>query len=170
VLRWGGHRRQADGATCTIARSRAVLAEEDLETRLLAGDCYARGLRGIAARGRRRAVGLLARLMAACAYLRCAGTAADDALWAYTTAGSWQLPAPPITASRSSTPSRRLHPRRPADIILAATARLHLPRAVASRARRHHPEVMDLRAFISLLNARVSWPVRPVVDPYLRDG
>ena len=66
------------------------LASDDLETRLLAGDCfYARGLRGVAARGDADAVGLLARLMAACSYLRAAGApfAGDDALWAYTTAG-----------------------------------------------------------------------------------
>ena len=67
-----------------------ALAADDLETRLLAGDCcYARGLRGIAARGDAEAVGLLARLMAACSYLRSTGAsfADDDALWAYTTAG-----------------------------------------------------------------------------------
>jgi hypothetical protein len=67
-----------------------ALAVDDLETRLLAGDCfYARGLRGIAARGDAAGVGLLARLMAACSYLRSAGAAFsdDDALWAYTTAG-----------------------------------------------------------------------------------
>jgi hypothetical protein len=71
--------------------SRALaLAPGDLETRLLAGDCfYARGLRGIAARGDADGVGLLARLMAACSYLRSMGAAFsdDDALWAYTTAG-----------------------------------------------------------------------------------
>jgi hypothetical protein len=67
-----------------------VLGPGELETRLLAGDCfYARGLRGIAARGDAAGVGLLARLMAACSYLRSAGAAFsdDDALWAYTTAG-----------------------------------------------------------------------------------
>jgi hypothetical protein len=67
-----------------------ALAADDLETRLLAGDCfYARGLRGIAARGDAAGVGLLARLMAACSYLRSAGAdfSDDDALWAYTTAG-----------------------------------------------------------------------------------
>jgi len=71
--------------------SRALaLGAGDFETRLLAGDCfYARGLRGIAARGDASGVGLLARLMAACSYLRSArGTFSDDdALWAYTTAG-----------------------------------------------------------------------------------
>ena len=67
-----------------------ALGADELETRLLAGDCfYARGLRGIAARGDAAGVGLLARLMAACSFLRSAGRdfADDDALWAYTTAG-----------------------------------------------------------------------------------
>jgi hypothetical protein len=57
------------------------------ETTLLAGDFfYARGLRIIAARGDACAVGLLARLMAACSQLRSVGApfADDDALWAYT--------------------------------------------------------------------------------------
>jgi hypothetical protein len=59
-------------------------------TALLAGDYfYARGLRLIAARGDAQAVGLLARLMAACSYLR--GTTApfadDAAVWAYTMGG-----------------------------------------------------------------------------------
>jgi hypothetical protein len=60
------------------------------ETTLLAGDFfYARGLRLIAARGDADAVGLLARLMAACAHLRSIGAsfADDDALWAYTMGG-----------------------------------------------------------------------------------
>jgi hypothetical protein len=80
-----------EGYLLHYRESRALaLAAGDLETRLLAGDCfYARGLRGIAARGDAAAVGLLARLMAACSCLRAAGApfAADDALWAYTTAG-----------------------------------------------------------------------------------
>ena len=80
-----------EGYLLHYRESRALaLAADDLETRLLAGDCfYARGLRGVAARGDADAVGLLARLMAACSYLRSAGApfAADDALWAYTTAG-----------------------------------------------------------------------------------
>jgi len=80
-----------EGYLLHYRESRALaLAAGDLETRLLAGDCfYARGLRGIAARGDAQAVGLLARLMASCSYLRSTGTpfAADDALWAYTTAG-----------------------------------------------------------------------------------
>jgi hypothetical protein len=62
----------------------------DRETALLAGDVfYARGLRLIAARGDADAVGLLARLMAACSYLRslAAPFAADDALWAGTMGG-----------------------------------------------------------------------------------
>jgi hypothetical protein len=60
------------------------------ETTLLAGDFfYARGLRLIAARGDADAVGLLARLMAACSQLRSVGApfADDDALWAYTMGG-----------------------------------------------------------------------------------
>jgi hypothetical protein len=80
-----------EGYLLHYRESRAVaLAADNLETRLLAGDCcYARGLRGIAARGDADAVGLLARLMAACSYLRAGGAsfADDDALWAYTTAG-----------------------------------------------------------------------------------
>jgi hypothetical protein len=80
-----------EGYLLHYRESRAIaLAADDLETRLLAGDCcYARGLRGIAARGDAEAVGLLARLMAACSYLRSTGAsfADDDALWAYTTAG-----------------------------------------------------------------------------------
>jgi hypothetical protein len=80
-----------EGYLLHYRESRALaLAAGDLETRLLAGDCfYARGLRGIAARGDAQAVGLLARLMASCSYLRNARApfAADDALWAYTTAG-----------------------------------------------------------------------------------
>jgi hypothetical protein len=80
-----------EGYLLHYRESRALaLAADDRETRLLAGDCYyARGLRGIAARGDADAVGLLARLMAACSYLRNAGApfAADDALWAYAVAG-----------------------------------------------------------------------------------
>ncbi len=60
------------------------------ENALLAGDyLYARGLRIVAARGDAAAVGLLARLMAACSYLRSvqAPFAADDALWACTVGG-----------------------------------------------------------------------------------
>jgi hypothetical protein len=60
------------------------------ETTLLAGDFfYARGLRLIAERGDADAVGLLARLMAACSHLRSVGApfADDDALWAYTMGG-----------------------------------------------------------------------------------
>jgi hypothetical protein len=65
-------------------------AEACRENSLLAGDfLYARGLRIVAARGDVAAVGLLARLMAACSYLRSvrAPFAADDALWAYTVGG-----------------------------------------------------------------------------------
>ncbi len=80
-----------EGYLLHYRESRAVaLAPGDLETRLLAGDFfYARGLRDIAARGDADAVGLLARLMAACSYLRSteAPFAADDALWAYAMGG-----------------------------------------------------------------------------------
>jgi hypothetical protein len=80
-----------EGYLLHYRESRALaLGADDLETRLLAGDCfYARGLRGIAARGDAQAVGLLSRLMAACSYLRNTGApfTDDDALWAYTTAG-----------------------------------------------------------------------------------
>ena len=80
-----------EGYLLHYRESRALqLGAGELETRLLAGDCfYARGLRGIAARGDAAGVGLLARLMAACSYLRSTGATFtdDDALWAYTTAG-----------------------------------------------------------------------------------
>ncbi len=73
-------------------QSRVCAAGEQAcsENALLAGDyLYARGLRLVAARGDAAAVGLLARLMAACSCLRSvrAPFAADDALWAYTVAG-----------------------------------------------------------------------------------
>ena len=73
-------------------------------TALLAGDFfYARGLRLIAARGDAEAVGLLARLMAACSYLRrvAAPFADDDALWAYAMGGLAALRrgVPPTTAA-----------------------------------------------------------------------
>jgi hypothetical protein len=70
------------------------------ETTLLAGDFfYARGLRLIAARGDADAVGLLARLMAACSQLRSVGApfADDDALWAFTMGG--------LAALRGGTPA-----------------------------------------------------------------
>ncbi len=80
-----------EGYLLHYRESRAVSLEADnLAARLLAGDYfYARGLRGIAARGDIDAVGLLARLMAACSYLRGsrAPFADDDALWAYTMGG-----------------------------------------------------------------------------------
>ena len=80
-----------EGYLLHYRESRAVAVPSgDLETRLLAGDFfYARGLRSIAARGDADAVGLLARLMAACSCLRGieAPFAADDSLWAYATAG-----------------------------------------------------------------------------------
>lgn len=65
-------------------------AAECRENALLAGDfLYARGLRIVAARGDAAAVGLLARLMAACSCLRSvqAPFSADDALWGYTVGG-----------------------------------------------------------------------------------
>lgn len=65
-------------------------AADDRGTALLAGDFfYAHGLEVIAARGSVASVALLARLMAACSYLRSAEAPffADDALWAYTVAG-----------------------------------------------------------------------------------
>ena len=70
---------------------------------LLAGDFfYARGLRLVAARGDAEAVGLLARLMAACSQLRSVGApfADDDALWAYTMGGlaALRAGAPAATA------------------------------------------------------------------------
>jgi len=73
-------------------QSRVCAAGEQAcrENALLAGDfLYARGLHIVAARGDAAAVGLLARLMAACSYLRSlqAPFAADDALWAYTVGG-----------------------------------------------------------------------------------
>ena len=68
----------------------STISPEARETTLLAGDFfYARGLRLVAARGDADAVGLLARLMAACSQLRSVGApfADDDALWAYTVGG-----------------------------------------------------------------------------------
>jgi hypothetical protein len=68
----------------------AAGADACRENALLAGDfLYARGLRLVAAHGDVAAVGLLARLMAACSCLRSlqAPFAADDALWASTVAG-----------------------------------------------------------------------------------
>ena len=83
--------------------SRVCEAPDDArETALLAGDFfYARGLRLIAARGDADAVGLLARLMAACSHLRSAGApfAADDALWAHTMGGLAALRAGTRTAA-----------------------------------------------------------------------
>ncbi|GEM_PF-627288 len=81
------------------SRVSAAPADERATT-LLAGDFfYARGLRLIAARGDAGAVGLLARLMAACSYLRSVGApfADDDALWAFTMGG--------LAALRGGTPA-----------------------------------------------------------------
>jgi hypothetical protein len=80
-----------EGYLCHYRESRAAAIDAgDRAAALLAGDfLYARGLRLVAARGDAEAVGLLARLMAACSHLRSVGApfAADDALWAYTMGG-----------------------------------------------------------------------------------
>jgi len=125
-----------EGYLLHYRESRAVaLAADDLETRLLAGDCYyARGLRGIAARGDADAVGLLARLMAACSYLRADGRsfAADDALWAYATAGlvaQHAGAAPAAVAALFDAVEAGFHGPSPADVSSAvrdASARLAL--------------------------------------------
>jgi hypothetical protein len=125
-----------EGYLLHYRESRAVaLTADDLETRLLAGDCYyARGLRGIAARGDADAVGLLARLMAACSYLRGAGApfAADDALWAYATAGlvaQHAGAAPASVAALFDAVDAGFHASPPADVPAAvreAAARLTL--------------------------------------------
>jgi len=100
-LRWGALFEELDGKGETeyasaveliyegyllhYRESRACLPGTAREHSLLAGDYfYARGLRLIAARGDAAAVGLLARLMASCSYLRSVGApfADDDALWA----------------------------------------------------------------------------------------
>jgi hypothetical protein len=108
---------------------------QDQETRLLAGDCfYARGVRGVAARGDADAVGLLARLMAACSYLRAAGApfAADDALWAYTAAGlaaQHAGDAPASVAALFDDVEAGFHAVPPRDVVAAvvnAAARLTL--------------------------------------------
>jgi hypothetical protein len=101
ALRWGTLFEELDGQGDTeyasaveliyegyllhYRESRACLSGSAREHSLLAGDFfYARGLRLIAARGDAAAVGLLARLMASCSYLRSVGApfADDDALWA----------------------------------------------------------------------------------------
>jgi hypothetical protein len=79
-----------EGYLCHYRSSRvSVLADEE-SAGLLAGDYfYARGLRLVAERGDVQCVDLLARLMAACAYLRSVDEPyrADDALWAYSVGG-----------------------------------------------------------------------------------
>jgi hypothetical protein len=125
-----------EGYLLHYRESRALaLAADDLETRLLAGDCYyARGLRGIAARGDADAVGLLARLMAACSYLRDAGApfAADDTLWAYATAGlvaQHAGVAPASVAALFDAVDAGFHASPPTDVPAAvrdAAARLNL--------------------------------------------
>ena len=80
-----------EGYLLHYRESRVVAAAPgDRETALLAGDVfYARGLRLIAGAGQAEAVLLLTRLMSTCSYLRSidAPLAADDVLWASTTAG-----------------------------------------------------------------------------------
>jgi hypothetical protein len=103
----------------------------DLAARLLAGDCfYARGLRSIAALGDVDAVGLLARLMAACSYLRHveAPFADDDALWAYAMGGlaAQHSGVPPATCAALFDDI---------DAALGATAP-DVPAAVATAVRR----------------------------------
>lgn len=80
-----------EGYLLHYRQSRVVdLAAGEVEAALLAGDVfYARGLRLIAAAGHLDAVLVLTRLMSTCSYLRsvAAPFAADDVLWASTTAG-----------------------------------------------------------------------------------
>jgi hypothetical protein len=80
-----------EGYLLHYRESRATVPDGDRRAAtLLAGDFfYARGLRLVAARGDAAAVGLLARLMGTCSYLRSLGAdyAPDDALWAYTMGG-----------------------------------------------------------------------------------
>jgi hypothetical protein len=126
-----------EGYLLHYRESRAVtLAGDDLETRLLAGDCcYARGLRGIAARGDADAVGLLARLMAACSYLRGAGAqfGDDDALWAYAVAGivaQHAGAAPEAVAALFDDVDAGFNASPPADVpaaVARAATRLDLP-------------------------------------------
>jgi hypothetical protein len=80
-----------EGYLLHYRESRVVAAAlGDRETALLAGDVfYARGLRLIAGAGDVGAVLLLTRFMSTCSFLRsvAAPFAADDVLWASTTAG-----------------------------------------------------------------------------------
>lgn len=132
-----------EGYLLHYRESRAVaLPAEDLQSRLLAGDVfYARGVRGVAARGDAEAVGLLARLMAACSYLRAAGSsfAADDALWAYTMAGLAALHSGADPASVSALfddVEAGFHAAPPGDVLAAvacAAARLTLTDAAPLR-------------------------------------
>ena len=125
-----------EGYLLHYRESRAVvLLADDLETRLLAGDYfYARGVRGVAARGDTAGVGLLARLMAACSYLRAAAApfAADDALWAYVTAGLVAQHAgdePATVAALFDDIEAGFHAAPPGDVpaaVVSAAARLTL--------------------------------------------
>jgi hypothetical protein len=121
ALRWGALFEELDGRGDTeyasaveliyegyllhYRESRACLSGAPREHSLLAGDYfYARGLRLIAARGDAAAVGLLARLMASCSYLRsiAAPFAEDDALWATAMGGlaALRAGAKPVVVER----------------------------------------------------------------------
>lgn len=79
-----------EGYLCHYRSSRVSVLDNEDSAGLLAGDFfYARGLRLVAERGDVQCVDLLARLMAACAYLRSVDEPyeADDALWAYSVGG-----------------------------------------------------------------------------------
>ncbi len=112
------------------------MAPASLGDALLAGDyLYARGLRTIAARGDVDSVGLLARLMAVCSFLRSRGASfgLDDALWAYTTAALSALlrglepAAAELAFDESDAAMTDGHAEALVDILRAAAARLALP-------------------------------------------
>ncbi len=125
-------------------------AEACRENALLAGDfLYARGLRIVAARGDAAAVGLLARLMAACSYLRSvrAPFAADDALWAYTMGGLAAL-----RRGADAGPVVRLFER--LDEALGAGAPADVPGLAREEAARLHlPDVAPLVRALDALPA-----------------
>lgn len=104
-----------EGYLLHYRESRVLDGEPDEKLRLLAGDYfYAHGLRLVAEAGDLDAVGLLARLMAACSYLRVENLpfVLDDALW--------QLTALAVGAgdARSRESATRVHSR-VADLIAA---------------------------------------------------
>ena len=118
--------------------------------------------------------------MAACSYLRGAGApfAADDALWAYTTAGlvaQHAGAAPASVAALFDAVEAGFHASPPADVPRGACAtrppRLTLtdPAPLLRELDADDREVtVDLRAFISLLEREGELArVRPEVDPYL---